>query len=80
MGNAAMVVKRARADVTVASNFIAAQYDSLLLEIEYSENGEYTDDGYLSYGQNTTAISRIEYNMSQFLRTKSKKAMASGRI
>lgn len=68
-----MVVKIARADVTVASNFIPAQYDSLLLEIEYSENGEYTDDGDLSYGQNTTAVSRIEYNMSQFLRTKSKK-------
>lgn len=67
------VIKIARADVVVPSNFIPAQYDSLLLEIEYSENAEYTDDGYLSYGQNPTAISRIEYNMSQFLRAKSKK-------
>lgn len=68
-----MHVVMARKDINLKLNFIPAQFDSIWLELSYTEKGEHLGEGNVSLGGNSSQVVKMEYSILQNYRVKGRR-------
>lgn len=66
-------VVMARRDITLKQNFIPAQFDSIWLELSYTEKGDQLGDGNMSLGGNSSQVTKLEYSIIQNYRVRGRR-------